>query len=298
MESELIGLLKPYFEKKEYDKILTGEFYAKIVELYRKYYKLENYVEEKVYWLEKKEEYSEVIANYSQVNGCVCMSYEGIIKVINFLFDKYNKIMSDNEITDYTVLEILRVICHELEHAHQTKQMNEELDTFEGYLISLSDINYLKIKRDAEAKGLSSEEEMKKAHSVFSPIYEKYYFSALFERLAQINSYILFNNILDELGVSDNVKKLFKDALNGELVKGYKDTGDFIIKSPTLEFIEKMVEIGFTSKEDYESVKNKVYTIYATGEMDTKERLVLGLPVTVVEYYEFNNVESQKNITS
>lgn len=278
IKNELAVLVYTYSANK---KIADKSFADKVIELYRDAIKVNDYVKDYKY---VNYDIAGAVAVYDICNKEVLLNVEGIIDtarerlqideqlgIITSEFNYYAKIN----------LTVVNAIIHELTHASQYKRYIEGPKDLENEILGLS----LERNVDVLKKNYISPQKAFYYKMLDRKFREELYHDALpSERMADIKG-LEFENDISKLLKSEDKDALEKYTtlrlLHGKITgyKGFSPTGFVTLVNETLK-----LQFGLNYGEsDIEQIESRYNLIAKEYNLDTEERIRLGLPVEKIE---------------
>lgn len=282
MEAGILRLIYDYSVK---GKIADLKFVDKIIEIIVTKRSLNDYVQNIMFTnqLDKSDD-GVVLATYNYSCRKISVDFESI----QFLLEydaKYDSLFNTLEQVMFRNFKITQVILHELEHAYQYMQVDDNLDnSIETKLIKAS----LELKLAMNRRILSGEISSSDFATYvlqYKELYRQLYTFNPTERLAQVNS---FRAVVSSIGViKDCVPSLYEfesASLNETMLNGYVEAYEEGCASPTQLYLFASGQSKAWSELDFyddntEKLENKLRSKYNLGE-----RFKFGLPVSGDEY--------------
>ena len=278
MKVEILKLIYDYSVK---GKIADSKFIDKIIEIVVKKRDLDDYVQDVIFTDQLDKIDDEVVfAEYDYFCRKISMDFESANILLKHA-GKYDPLFDTLEQVMFRNFTITQIILHELEHAYQYMQADNNIDnSVETKLVRESFRLELVINRKFLSGKISGSDfdtykELCRQLYVFDPL----------ERLAQINS---FRTVVSSIEViKDYVPGLYefeRASLTEAMLNGYVKAYDKGGVSPTQFYLLSLGQSRVWSKLDFyddnpKKLENKLRSKYNLGE-----RFKSGLPVSDGEY--------------
>ena len=219
------------------------------------------------------------VASYNPQKQIITLSLEGIRKKIEQFKDTFSHLF-DSELEQYLYINyiVTQTILHELEHANQSRLMNE-FDGMEPRILRAAVPLEKTVEELVKEKEISIEEAKRyierKAQEIQKKYYELYKYAPA-ERLAEIKSNTQLIDVLTHLEVQTErlVNFIYAGVLEF-MLKGYTNN----IYSPTAHYIkgigngEELKQFDWYDDEEAQALlKSQKYTLL--------EKITNGLPTT------------------
>lgn len=282
MNEEILRLIYNYSSN---GKIADNYFIEKIVNIIVHYEQLNKYIN-KIEYIPINNFDKSSVAGYKYSEKKVIIFYKELNNYIN-MKKSTDVLVSQNEQLFYKNIEIVDCILHELEHAKQSKIMEND-NTLESDILKLTGVGKSRelIALQLKKIGLSSisinnflEEKLNN--------YYKYYDFAPHERLAEINSHSKMTDILYPIkNLVPNIYNLENILIVRSKLMGYTLNNKLI--SPTMLYLMGQGEENNLKKFPwYDNEWNKcLFLSKINYNKDTRIRL--GLPIDNFEYSGLN----------
>ena len=215
------------------------------------------------------------IARYDYLSKTLTIYLKDLNKYFTLL-NKTTPFLTAEEKVFYKNLEATQIILHEIEHAKQSKKIQEGNKDLETTLLKVS------FDHTDELNSMNFEE------YIYDPA----------ERLAELNSKAKAKNIASLLKLPE-VKRNESLSLLDELLSGYERKG-LKIKSPTLHFLNRFGGLQVLHSFDFYDKSYPRLIENINNKYPKEERFHLGLPISLKEYKKVDNkilqhVNKQKN---
>ena len=278
MEVEILRLIYDYSVK---GKIADSKFIDKIIEIVVTKRNLDDYVQDVIFTdqLDKSDDMV-VFAEYNYFCRKISMDFESVQLLLKHA-GKYDPLFNTLEQVMFRNFTITQIILHELEHAHQYMQADNNIDNSvetklfrESFRLDLV-MNRKFLSGEISGSDFDTYKELCRQFYVFDPL----------ERLAQINS---FRTVVSSIeAIKDCVPGLYEfesASLTEAMISGYVEAYEKGSVSPTQFYLFSLGQSSVWSEFDFyddnaEKLENKLRSKYNLGE-----RFKFGLPVSNEEY--------------
>lgn len=292
MELEILKLIYDYSVNR---KIGDQKFIDKLIEIVVRGRNLDSYVREVTFVNTSDSDESGIVcASYGLLTRNISVNYESVKTVLEMqeyydcLFNSFEQIMSRN-------LMVAQFILHELEHAYQNKQADSDLDnSIETKLIKAVFTVEQAIKNPGLWSKLLEARINPKEFVVYirqrRELYKQYYILDPSERFAQVNSFSTLEKSLKE--IKDYIPSLYEficASLLEEELRGFEESWNDGI-CPTQVYLSKIRQDKIWSEFDFYSKDAKKLIENVSGQYPLVRRLTLGLPVSISEYTNIDNM--------
>lgn len=296
MELEILKLVFDYSKNR---RVIDTKYIEKLIEIVTKANSLNDYVKE-INWRSESIETNNgmVLAGYDLQRKFITI-YLNSFSISLERSDKYDYLFKGFEQFFYQNLKFTQFILHELEHANQNKLVDSNANDLEIKFLRASFIVTETFKNPALwtaiKKGEVSNTEVKKYILHQEELYEQFYKENPSERLAQIKSFKVINDILMHIKeYVPNLSQFEQASLLEEMLNGYSQTFDGL-QGPTQIYLtgtnQESVLTGLDFfNNDTKQMHEKVRKKYNLGE-----RLTYGLPITNTEFEQTQDMLYRSN---
>ena len=283
MEEKLLELLYNYSKN---NKLADIDFIVKVVSIVTNYKRLNDYV--------KKIEYN----SYNKFDNSSLLGYNFDERKIIIYDEKLNIYLNQVKANDvfipnkeklfYKNVEVLEALLHELEHANQSKIMENE-KTEEAEILKLVGVGKSRELISMELKKIGlSKKLIENLLNNKMKIYYKYYDFAPHERLAEINSHQKMSEILSPIkNFVPNIYKLENTLVLKNKLKGY--TFNHKLISPTVLYLKEQGEENNLRNFCWYDIEDNKCLELSKRFYNSEKRIRLGLPIDNYEYNNLNN---------
>lgn len=286
MELEILKLIYDYSIK---GKLVDSKFIDKLIEIVVSKKSLNDYVRN-VRFTNKLDKNNNGVscATYSPLTMEVLLDYESM-QIVMENRSYYEPLFGGLEQIMFRNLTITQIILHELEHAYQNKQADNNMDnSIERKMINASFMLEQAMKNPKFLTAILKGEIPSKEVLIYilqnRELYKQYYELNPTERLAQINSFrIIVNSIEPIKKYIPNLYEFENASLVEEMLSGYSESWYQGI-CPTQVYLfgtrqnKVWSEFDFYDHDPSQLIKN------VSHEYSLARRLQLGLPISCDEY--------------
>lgn len=277
MEIEILRLVHNYSLKR---KLADNEFVDKIIEIVVSKKSLNDYVRNVIFINKLRKDCT---AEYDDLSKEILVYFPSIQINLDHMSRSYNTLFTDFEQIMFRNLIVAEIILHELEHALQARQADNELDiSIEANLMRES-FEFAKII-GRKINNSSNSYDLFRARS----LHAYYYYLDPAERLADINA---FKTILLAIEpIKKRVSNLYefeKASFVEAQLKGYQISWERG-SCPTQVFLNGFSGFYMWYKLDFYDYNDRQLLENVKSRYDLEKRLSLGLPITRHEFKEKN----------
>ena len=231
------------------------------------------------------------VAEYNLIDRFVNVNINGVNQYLEMYTKYYGKHLNDVEKLFFGSNLIVQILLHELEHASQNKVYNSSKDTTDANLIRIGFSNAYIYKNSTqliqklENKGYNSSQIYSYLQEQLQ-LYKKYYKYNPTERMAQIKSYNMMNEIFEPIYDSvPNICLYNSCCMLENSILGYAQDKNRLV-SPTEIYINGMGYQDAWEKFDFYNSDTGIMDNNVLKSIPNSSRFLYGLPVTMSEYQE------------
>lgn len=297
MELELLKLIYDYSRN---GLIADKHFIDKVVEIVVDNRRLHSFVN-KVDFVNELNKIDDryVLAVYNPHLGLISVDYQSLGIYMDDM-SGYDGLFLDFEQIMFKNILITQVLLHELEHALQYRQVNDESDNSIETELSRVSFKMWSLTSDLGLMNkICDDDELYNQFLVYKKLHEtllsKCYEVDPSERFADINSYKILAFICDEIRNSiPNLSEFIDTTYLESLLRGYKEISKKD-ECPTKLYLEKMKHIRLWKNFDFYSEDNAELLTNINDKYDLVKRLYLGLPIFYEEYKDMQFILETSN---
>ena len=240
-----------------------------------------------------------VLAVYNPHLGLISVDYQSLSIYMDDM-SGYDDLFLDFEQIMFRNILITQVLLHELEHALQYRQVNDESDNSIETELSRVSFKMWSLTSDLGLMNkICDDDELYNQFLVYKKLHEtllaKCYEVDPSERFADISSYKILAFICNEIRNSiPNLSEFIDTTYLESLLRGYKETYKKE-ECPTEIFLKEMKHISVWKKFDFYSQDSDELLANINDRYDLVRKLHLGLPISHEEYKDMRFILETSN---